>query len=82
MTFEIYGYPVPMKEEAIPHGKREYFLIKLFKMHQNDMVSSAWTTPFVVLMKNIGYIPSINDCYQLLISLRLRRYASTSVEPV
>ncbi|VDP96487.1 unnamed protein product, partial [Echinostoma caproni] len=82
---EVEGEPVFLKRRVIPYGQREGVLKALEKMEHDGILtrvtSSAWATPIVIAMKSDGKTPRICGDYRLTLNPRLRKCATTTMEP-
>ncbi|VDP94147.1 unnamed protein product [Echinostoma caproni] len=82
---EVEGEPIFLKRRVIPYGRREGVLKALEKMEHDGIltrvISSAWATPIVITIKSDGKTPRICDDYRLTLNLRLRKCATTTMEP-
>lgn len=69
----------------LPYGQRERVLKAMNKMEPEGNIayisSSVWVTPIVMVMKIDGQTLGICGDYHLTVNHRLRRYATTTMEP-
>jgi hypothetical protein len=85
VSLEVDGEPKFLKRRVLPYGQREGVLNAIKKLEADGIItaveSSCWATPIVVATKSDGCTPRICGDYRMTLNPRLRRCATTTMEP-